>query len=77
MTPLTPAQSRVLEFIRTSVQSRGIPPTRAEIAREFGYRSPNAAEDHLRRLAKKGAIRLMAGISRGISLTDDSTARHT
>lgn len=67
---LTSRQSDVLELIRTSVSTQGCPPTRAEIARRLGFRSANAAEDHLRALARKGYIQLVPGASRGIRLTD-------
>jgi hypothetical protein len=65
---LTPAETRVFEVIRSSLTTRGMAPTRAEIAVACGYRSNNAAEEHLRSLARKGAIRLTAGIARGITL---------
>jgi repressor LexA len=65
---LTPRQVRVLDFIRRFVAEHGLPPTRAEIARALDFRSPNAAEEHLRVLARKGAIELRAGTSRGIRL---------
>lgn len=70
MDELTPRQSQVLELIRERLESTGFPPTRAEIAAELGFRSPNAAEQHLRALARKGAIELVAGASRGIRLPD-------
>ncbi|MBC7162858.1 MAG: transcriptional repressor LexA [Immundisolibacter sp.] len=65
---LTVRQQQVLDFITASVTEAGMPPTRVEIARQFGFRSINAAEQHLRALARKGAIDLMAGTSRGIRL---------
>lgn len=65
---LTTRQQQVFDFITTSVAEAGMPPTRVEIARQFGFRSINAAEQHLRALARKGAIGLMAGTSRGIRL---------
>jgi repressor LexA len=58
----------VLRFIQTFIQERGLPPTRAESARALGFRSVNAAEDHLRALERKGAIGILAGASRGIRL---------
>jgi len=67
---LTPRQTRVLRFIQRSLQQTGMPPTRAEIAAELGFRSPNAAEEHLRTLARKGVIQLLPGASRGIQLQD-------
>lgn len=66
---LTQRQQQVLRFIREAVESSGLPPTRAEIARALKFRSINAAEDHLRALARKGAIELMPGTSRGIRLS--------
>lgn len=69
MTPrLTARQQQILELIRQTIIRTGIPPTRAEIAQELGFRSVNAAEEHLRALARKGAIELTAGTSRGIRL---------
>ena len=67
---LTPRQQQVLEFIRSAVESRGAPPTRVEIARAFGFASANAADDHLKALARKGAIALEAGLARGIRLLE-------
>ncbi len=67
---LTTRQKEVLELIRSEIVRTGFPPTRAEIARALGFKSANAAEDHLRALAKKGAIELTPGASRGIRLTD-------
>ncbi|MCU0930567.1 MAG: transcriptional repressor LexA [Serpentinimonas sp.] len=66
--PLTQRQADILAFIERTVEARNAPPTRAEIAAEFGFRSANASEDHLRALARKGAIELMEGTSRGIRL---------
>lgn len=66
--PLTQRQQNVYDFIVKTIQDLGYPPTRAEIARALGFRSPNAAEEHLRALEKKGAIRMIAGTSRGIRL---------
>ena len=65
---LTKRQSQVLELIRSVVESSGMPPTRAEIAYRLGFRSANAAEDHLRALEKKGVIELRPGTSRCIRL---------
>ena len=67
---LTPRQAEILDFIRDAVKSTGMPPTRAEIATLFGFRSPNAAEAHLRALAKKGAIEISSGTARGIHLAE-------
>ncbi|MDR5906099.1 transcriptional repressor LexA [Franzmannia qiaohouensis] len=66
--PLTPRQQNVYDFIVKTMSELGYPPTRAEIARALGFRSPNAAEEHLRALSKKGVIRMVAGTSRGIRL---------
>ncbi len=70
MSELTPRQMQILSFIRECIADSGMPPTRAEIAAELGFRSPNAAEDHLRALQRKGAIELIPGASRGIQLKD-------
>jgi repressor LexA len=67
---LTPRQQQILQLIRDSVDQEGRPPTRAEICRAFGFRSPNAAETHLRALAAKGVIALEEGLARGIRLKD-------
>lgn len=71
---LTQRQQQVLDLIRGSILRTGFPPTRAEIAQSLGFRSANAAEDHLKALARKGAIILTAGASRGIRLADDAPA---
>jgi repressor LexA len=70
-TTLTSRQQEILNLIRRHVRESGFPPTRAEIAAELGFRSVNAAEDHLQALAKKGAIELTPGTSRGIRLKND------
>ncbi len=70
MEKLTPRQQEILDFIRDTRESRGAPPTRAEIAQAFGFASANAAEDHLKALAKKGAIVLEPGSARGIRLVE-------
>lgn len=70
VTNLTPRQSEILAFIRNSVEVFSVPPTRAEIASAFGFASANAAEDHLRALARKGAITLESGSARGIRLVE-------
>jgi repressor LexA len=70
MDQLTPRQSQILHMIQQFIAEFGMPPTRAEIARELGFRSPNAAEDHLRALQRKGVLELMPGASRGIQLKD-------
>lgn len=68
---LTRRQQEIFRFIQRTVNRKGYPPTRAEIAETFGFRSPNAAEDHLRALAKKGVIHLRSGVSRGIQIVED------
>lgn len=72
MDQLTPRQAQVLQVIRDFLQESGFPPTRAEIARELGFRSLNAAEDHLKVLARKGFIEMLPGASRGIRLAEGS-----
>ena len=70
MENLTPRQQEILNFIRSTLEVLGAPPTRLEICSAFGFASPNAAEDHLRALAKKGAIVLEPGSARGIRLVE-------
>jgi len=72
MIKLTKRQSDVLETIREFISETGFPPTRAEIAGRLGFKSPNAAEEHLKALAKKGAIKMLSGASRGIQLIENS-----
>ena len=69
-TTLTSRQTEVLELIRHHITDTGYPPTRADIAQELGFKSPNAAEEHLKALARKGAIEMIPGTSRGIRLPD-------
>ena len=69
---LTSRQEQVLDVIRQYLADTGYPPTRADIARELGFKSANAAEEHLRALARKGAIEMIAGASRGIRLTEST-----
>jgi repressor LexA len=71
MDKLTPRQAEILKLIAEHVESSGFPPTRNEICQAMGFRSPNAAEEHLAALARKGAIELTPGVSRGIRLTQD------
>ncbi|WP_150303984.1 transcriptional repressor LexA [Pseudomonas saliphila] len=71
MQKLTARQQQILSFIKDYMDAHGYPPTRADIAREIGFKSPNAAEDHLRALARKGAIEMIPGASRGIRLPAD------
>ncbi|MBF7074431.1 repressor LexA [Glaciecola sp. MH2013] len=68
MRPLTPRQQEVLDLIKNTMLDTGMPPTRAEIARSLGFKSANAAEEHLKALAKKGVIDIIPGTSRGIRL---------
>lgn len=70
MSELTPRQREILKLIQESVAESGMPPTRAEIAEAFGFKSPNAAEEHLRALQRKGVIDLIPNASRGIQLKD-------
>ncbi len=70
--PLTKRQGEIFDFILESMAANGAPPTRIEIADHFGFRSPNAAEDHLKALDKKGHIELRAGTSRGIFITEQA-----
>lgn len=69
---LTARQQQILELIQSAIANTGAPPTRAEIASELGFRSANAAEEHLQALARKGAIELVSGTSRGIRLRSDT-----
>src|SRR4051794_5183599 len=70
MDALTDRQSEILQLIRELTEVSGFPPTRAEIAERMGFRSVNAAEQHLRALEKKGAIDILSGASRGIRVND-------
>ena len=67
---LTARQQQILDWIRSFIESRGMPPTRAEIAAGLGFSTASSADDHLQALAKKGAIELVPGASRGLRLTD-------
>lgn len=69
---LTPRQGEILALIQRHIDERGYPPTRAEIADELGFRSANAAEDHLRAIANKGYIELFPGLSRGVRIVEPS-----
>jgi repressor LexA len=71
MNELTARQAEVLQLIADFLQATGFPPTRAEIAEQLGFRSPNAAEDHLRALERKGHIEMLPGASRGIRLREN------
>jgi repressor LexA len=72
MEKLTSRQQQVLDLVRQHIDQTGYPPTRADIARELGFRSANAAEEHLKALARKGAIEMIAGASRGIRLPESA-----
>ncbi len=69
---LTARQQQILDLIQTAIARTGAPPTRAEIAAELGFKSANAAEEHLKALARKGVIELVSGTSRGIRLRGDT-----
>lgn len=69
---LTRRQQEILDFIRERVAANGLPPTRAEIVAQFGFRSPNAAQCHLKALADRGAIQLLPGRARGLVPIDRS-----
>jgi repressor LexA len=71
MESLTQRQQQVLDVIRQHIDVSGYPPTRADIARQLGFKSANAAEEHLKALARKGAIEIIAGASRGIRLPQE------
>lgn len=70
-TTLTPRQQQILDLIQEAISRTGAPPTRAEIAQSFGFKSANAAEEHLKALARKGVLELVSGTSRGIRLNSD------
>ena len=70
METLTSRQAQVLELIKRYIDDTGYPPTRADIAQRLGFKSPNAAEEHLKALARKGAIEMVPGTSRGIRLPE-------
>ena len=71
MKELTSQQQKILQLIRETIEATGFPPTRAEIAGNLGFASPNAAESHLRALERKGAIEIAQGAARGIRLTEE------
>jgi len=70
MKTLTKRQEEILNLIKSHIQDLGFPPTRADIAKSLGFKSPNAAEQHLRAIEKKGFINILSGASRGIILND-------
>lgn len=76
MLKLTARQEQILNLIKDAIQNTGFPPTRAEIASELGFRSTNAAEEHLQALARKGVIEIAPGTSRGIRLLESELSSH-
>ena len=68
---LTTRQQEIFDFIKKEIEFNGYPPTRSEIAKVFGFKSPNAAEDHLKALKKKGVLNIVSGASRGISINKE------
>jgi len=70
MKDLTPRQAEILQLIRDTIEETGFPPTRMEISRMLGFASPNAAEEHLRALERKGAIEILDGTARGLRLKE-------
>jgi repressor LexA len=72
MEKLTQRQQQVLDIVRQHIEDTGYPPTRADIALKLGFKSANAAEEHLKALARKGAIEMIAGASRGIRLPESA-----
>lgn len=71
---LTARQQEIFDFVKQHIETTGMPPTRVEIAREIGFKSPNAAEEHLKALARKGYIEMLSGTSRGIRILVDNEA---
>ncbi len=69
---LTDRQQQILDLVQSAIERTGAPPTRAEIAAELGFKSANAAEEHLQALARKGVIELVGGTSRGIRLQSEA-----
>ena len=76
MKELTQRQEQILELIKSNLEFKGFPPTRADIAKTFGFKSPNAAEQHLRALEKKGVISILSGASRGIVLNESHSPKN-
>lgn len=74
MIKLTARQQEIYDLIRRAIDQTGFPPTRAEIATQLGFRSANAAEDHLQALARKGVIELVPGASRGIRVVAETNS---
>ena len=71
MIKLTARQQEILDLIKSAIKETGFPPTRAEIAKQLGFKSPNAAEEHLKALKRKGAIEMIPGASRGIRILEE------
>ncbi|KMK51334.1 LexA family transcriptional regulator [[Actinobacillus] muris] len=71
---LTARQQEIFDLVKHHIETTGMPPTRVEIAREIGFKSPNAAEEHLKALARKGYIEMLSGTSRGIRILVDTDA---
>ena len=71
---LTARQQEIFDFVKNHIETTGMPPTRVEIAREIGFKSPNAAEEHLKALARKGYIEMLSGTSRGIRILVEGEA---
>lgn len=71
---LTARQQEIFDFVKQHIETTGMPPTRVEIAREIGFKSPNAAEEHLKALARKGYIEMLSGTSRGIRILVEELA---
>lgn len=71
---LTARQQEIFDFVKQHIETTGMPPTRVEIAREIGFKSPNAAEEHLKALARKGYIEMLSGTSRGIRILVEEEA---
>lgn len=71
---LTQRQQEIYDFLKHYIETTGMPPTRVEIAREIGFKSPNAAEEHLKALARKGYVEMLSGTSRGIRLLVEDEA---
>ncbi|QLB13685.1 SOS-response transcriptional repressor LexA [Bisgaardia hudsonensis] len=70
---LTARQKEIYDLLKSHIDSTGMPPTRAEISKELGFKSPNAAEEHLKALARKGVIEIISGVSRGIRIIGGET----
>ena len=73
MKTLTKRETEIFNYIKEEIENNGYPPTRSEISKTFGFKSPNAAEDHLKALKKKGVLDLAAGTSRGITLSNQTS----